>query len=411
MPSNIVVEAMNKAKMLRTMCKLTPSKNVYLPFTVILVEICTLAAPEARKAAAELVFCAVKKTESLIENGVDPQLPPKVLEGLEKFESGLVAIHSHIESIPEASTKAMKFRLSALAFYLKSKHLQAKSSRVHQALVKLSAKPQSSAFRNEWILEAVSFTTRAAGTLVDIPVLNVLKPVVGMTALICDTAKVVKSNREAAIELAEHAQNVTNSIMERVNATDEDFLEVLHRTLDKIQKFLDALKRRRGGVVLLALGAKDKDQFATLHLALDRALQVLTTSQTTRAVDLVRTNTADLTAVRATVTSVGEDVKRVAVKEIAQGRPPTTAGGGHYLYGGHRPPRRPPRRLHRLSPPPSSPPPSSLLTPSPAPLPSRVHAAIKLPPPSTTRPTRHTATPAHHPDAPARRPDPRPRPY
>ncbi|KAJ7020402.1 hypothetical protein C8F04DRAFT_1275115 [Mycena alexandri] len=96
--------------------------------------------------------------------------------------------------------------------------------------------------------------------------------------------------------------------------------------------------------------------------------------------------------------------------EIAQGRPPTTAGGGHYLYGGHRPPRRPPRRLHCLLPPPSSPPP-----PSPAPLPSRVRAAIKPPPPShhpsTTRPARHTATPAHHPDAPARRPDPRPRPY
>ncbi|KAJ7044371.1 hypothetical protein C8F04DRAFT_1174802 [Mycena alexandri] len=95
--------------------------------------------------------------------------------------------------------------------------------------------------------------------------------------------------------------------------------------------------------------------------------------------------------------------------EIAQGRPPTMAGGGHYLYGGHRPPLRPPRRLHRLSPPSSSP-----LTPSPAPLPSRVRAAIKPPPPShhpsTTRPARHTATPAHHPDTPARRPDPRPRP-
>ncbi|KAJ7028762.1 hypothetical protein C8F04DRAFT_1265722 [Mycena alexandri] len=96
--------------------------------------------------------------------------------------------------------------------------------------------------------------------------------------------------------------------------------------------------------------------------------------------------------------------------EIAQGRPPTMAGGGHYLYGGHRPSRRPPRRLHRLSPPSSS-----LPTPSPAPLPSQVHAAIKPPPRHITHQQHvpHVTPPLPHitPDAPARRPDPRPRPY
>ncbi|KAJ7028799.1 hypothetical protein C8F04DRAFT_1117992 [Mycena alexandri] len=316
MPSNIVAEAIIKAKTLRTMCKLTPSKKVYLPFTAVLVKICRAATPESRREAAELVLCTVKMTESLVENGVDQQLPPQVLEGLEKFESALVAIRSHVESIPEGNTKARKLRLLALAFHLKSARLRAELIQAHKALVKMSVKHKTSASRKECVLEAISFTTRAAGAIVEIPVLNVLKPVVGMTALICDTAKVVNSNREAAIELAEHAQNVTNSIVKCVNpmTRNEDSLEVLHRALDKIQKFLDALKRCRGGVLSFVLAGKDKEKFATLHLALDRALQVFTSSQAIKAVEIVRTNSTGLAVATATVTSVREDVKRIAVK-------------------------------------------------------------------------------------------------
>ncbi|KAJ7779024.1 hypothetical protein B0H16DRAFT_802754 [Mycena metata] len=179
--------------------------------------------------------------------------------------------------------------------------------------------PQSSASRNERIIETVSFTTRVAAAIVEIPVLNLAKPVVGMMALICDTAKVVNSNREAAIELAEHAQNVTNFIVAPVPAGDENSLEVLRGTLDKIQKFLDALKRRRGGVISFVLAAKDKDQFATLNLALGQALQVFTSSQTIKAVGIVRTHSEDFATIKATVTSVGEDVKRVDVKLAGTG--------------------------------------------------------------------------------------------
>ncbi|KAJ7779051.1 hypothetical protein B0H16DRAFT_802926 [Mycena metata] len=314
MASNVAVKAMNKAQILRTMCATTLDKTLYLGLADRLVEICAVAAPDSRKAATELVLFAVKKTESLVENGVDTQLPPKVLEGLEKYESTLVAIRTHIESIPEQSTKARKLRLSTLAFRLETEHLQGKLSRVHKSLMKLSAKPQSSASRNEHILETVSFTTRVAAAIVEIPVLNLAKPVVGMTALICDTAKVVNSNREAAIELAEHAKNVTNSIVARATAGDENSLEVLRGTLDTVQTFLDTWKDGHGRVASLVFATKDKDQFASLHLALDRALQVFTSSETIKAVDIVRTHSEDFATIKATVTSVGEDVKRVVVK-------------------------------------------------------------------------------------------------
>ncbi|KAJ7778992.1 hypothetical protein B0H16DRAFT_1500754 [Mycena metata] len=324
--ASIVVQTMTRANTLQTLCKTTPEKALYLCLTDRLVEICTLVTSGSRMATAALVFFAVKKTESLVENGVDAQLPPKVLEGLEKFESILVAIRTHIESIPEQSTKARKLRLSALAFRLKTEHLQGKLSRVHKSLMKISAKPQSYASRNERILETVSFTTRVAAAIVEIPVLNLVKPVVEMTALICDTAKVVKSNREAAIDLAEHAQNVTNSVVARATAGDENSLEVLCGALDKIQKFLDTWKDRRGGVASLVLAAKDKDQFAGLHLALDRALEVFTSSQTIKTADLVRTSTADLAVVRATVTSVEDDVKHVIVKIFVDGNSQDSVG-------------------------------------------------------------------------------------
>ncbi|KAJ7778994.1 hypothetical protein B0H16DRAFT_1448544 [Mycena metata] len=105
------------------------------------------------------------------------------------------------------------------------------------------------------------------------------------------------------------AQNVTNSVVERVKTEDgedgeEKYLLVLRNALEKIQKHLNMLKRRRRGVSFV-LAAKDKDQFASLHLALDQAVQVFTSSQTIKGVDLVRTHSEDFATIKATVTSVG----------------------------------------------------------------------------------------------------------
>jgi hypothetical protein len=47
----------------------------------------------------------------------------------------------------------------------------------------------SSASRNECILEVAMLGVRAAGAICDIPGVNFLKPVFGMVAVICDTAK------------------------------------------------------------------------------------------------------------------------------------------------------------------------------------------------------------------------------
>jgi hypothetical protein len=60
---------------------------------------------------------------------------------------------------------------------------------VFQQLALAGKSPTSDASRNESILELISLSTRVAGAICDVPVLNFLKPMVGIAALICDTAK------------------------------------------------------------------------------------------------------------------------------------------------------------------------------------------------------------------------------
>jgi hypothetical protein len=63
----------------------------------------------------------------------------------------------------------------------------------------------SAVARNESILELVSLSTRVAGAICDVPVLNFLKPVVGIAALICDTAKVTLKMHSSLILLTRPA--------------------------------------------------------------------------------------------------------------------------------------------------------------------------------------------------------------
>ncbi|KAJ7176906.1 hypothetical protein C8R46DRAFT_1077670 [Mycena filopes] len=320
MSSPIVVQALNRANTLRTLCETTPTKDVDLILVDSLIDVCNAAIPECRKLSSSVVMHAVELTESLVKHGVDRRLPPEVLSGLERFQSALLEIRTHVESIPVQRTKTGKSELptsSRIAFRYKSAQLQAKLTSVHKTLMKLSAKRRSSPSRNECILEVAAFTARAAGAIFELPVLSFIKPVPVLAALICDTAKTVNSNRDAAIELADHARNVTNSSVARAADTgvaDEDSLVELRLILRQIQEFLDALKHRRGRrgrVVSFILAGKDKERFTTLNLALDRALDVFTSSQTISTVQLVRANTAEFAVWKIMMNSVEQEVKQL----------------------------------------------------------------------------------------------------
>ncbi|KAJ7691811.1 hypothetical protein B0H17DRAFT_555689 [Mycena rosella] len=145
------------------------------------------------------------------------------------------------------------------------------------------------ASRSDCVLELLSLSTRAAGSVCEAPALNFLEPLVGIAALICDTAKVVKSNSDAAVELTKHAGAVTKCVVDRASVMDaaaadgRDALEALTSALQDIQTYLTLLKKPRRRLVPWIFANLEKERFAQLNRALDKARQILSTAVDVRA--------------------------------------------------------------------------------------------------------------------------------
>ncbi|KAF8201132.1 hypothetical protein K438DRAFT_1965654 [Mycena galopus ATCC 62051] len=306
MSSRKLAEALTSALRLREICQTTPSLNAYQRIAKIAVEVCASATPSTRKKVYALAAHAVKRTDTLIKNEADIPMSDECKKGLDKFERH--RIRQHIESVPERGTKFPKFGPS-LTFLRESARLKGELDRVYKRLTpKAFVAP-----RNDCVLELATMGTRAASALCDIPIpgVNFLKPVVGMVSLICDTAKTVDGNRAAALALARHAKDVTNSIVEKVSngEKDADSVAALRLTLEDVHAFLKLLQGRPR-VASWILAAKDKDRFTELNSALDRALTVFCSAQSIGITTIVRDNTQELTTLVATVHRVEDDVKR-----------------------------------------------------------------------------------------------------
>ncbi|KAJ7776694.1 hypothetical protein B0H14DRAFT_2964049 [Mycena olivaceomarginata] len=264
MPSNKLAEAFTSAQRVRDLCQTTQSIHAYQRISILAVEVC---------ATLELIRC-------------------------------------HIESVPERGNKPskVKFGLSALTFRHESARLKAQLDRVYQSL---TSKARTRA-RNEYILEVATLGTRVAGAVCEIPLpaLSFLKPVVGLVVLICDTAKTMNGNNIAAVALVHHAEEVTHSVVERA---EKEHTNNNAAFVDNLRLFLERLKSRRRATAWL-MAVKDKDRFAELNSALDRALAVFCGSQkgVTRAITAsVHGNRQELATLLATVNRVEEDVKRM----------------------------------------------------------------------------------------------------
>ncbi|KAJ7640693.1 hypothetical protein DFH06DRAFT_620037 [Mycena polygramma] len=257
-------------------------------------------------------------------------MTPEFQLGLANFERALDDIRRYIESMPEqASSKSLKFRFSAVKFDRESWRLKGTLNAAYKALIELPKKSKSAvpsgASRTEGILEIAAFGTRAAAAICDVPVPGLAfgKPAVAIVGLICETVKTVKSNRTSAHALARHAQNVTDSIVDRAHTTEHDgSLTELCRALQQVQEFLTILQNRRR-VTSWAFAVKDRDRFTELNSMLDRALQVFSASENLVTSEIVRSNTQQLVTVVATVNRVETDVQRTmtlvhsSLKEIA----------------------------------------------------------------------------------------------
>ncbi|KAJ6562544.1 hypothetical protein B0H19DRAFT_99469 [Mycena capillaripes] len=195
----LLAEATVNAQVLHTFCETTPSMNAYQALVASAVDLCRAATPDSRKKASSLAAHTVKRTARVIESGIasGASVSSSLAHGqnLDKFKSTPDNIHKHIESIPEQGLKPQKFRLSTVKFSLESARLKKELDRVY-ALINT---PRKSAARNPCVVEIATIGTRAAGVLCDIPGLNLLRPVVGMVGLICETAKVSNSIQDLIV--------------------------------------------------------------------------------------------------------------------------------------------------------------------------------------------------------------------
>ncbi|KAJ7439342.1 hypothetical protein FB451DRAFT_149388 [Mycena latifolia] len=280
------------AEDLRKFCATTPGMNSYQPIATSAVEVCTAAASVKARKAGRLAAYSVDRTELLISRMVNVPISSDILQSLEIFEQKLGAIRRHIEQMPVRSGKKAML-LVGYKFQRETRRLKAELENHLYALLAMSNTLSPSASRSECVLELVSLTTRAAGAICEAPVLNFLKPLVGIAALICDTAKCVKGNHDAAADLAKHASIVTKCIVDRASAAsatgNEEALEALKLALEDIHLYLTFLGKPRRRLAPWVFAYKEKDRFIQLKGALDKALamfsaaKILSTSEDVRA--------------------------------------------------------------------------------------------------------------------------------
>ncbi|KAJ7135751.1 hypothetical protein C8R44DRAFT_768960, partial [Mycena epipterygia] len=280
--------------------------NAYQPIAASAVEVCAAAALVKMKNADKVAGYVVDRTTVLVNGMVDVPLSEEILQSLEIFEQKLDAIRRYIGQMPAGSGKKAKI-LGGYKFKREisplKKDLERQMNLAHAG--KSSKSPGIS--RSDCILELASLSTRAAGAICEAPVLNFLKPVVGVSELICDTAKSVKSNRDAAVELANYASAVTQCILQRaptMDGTSGDALKALKLTLDDIQSYLDVLRKPRRRVTSWILANQEKDRFVRLNGALDKALAMFSSTTILSTAEDVRANTHTLSTLISTVGNV-----------------------------------------------------------------------------------------------------------
>ncbi|KAJ7176224.1 hypothetical protein C8R43DRAFT_975243 [Mycena crocata] len=303
------------------MCERDPRMSLYQPIAASAVEVCAAAKLDQRSATAALAVYAVDKVALLIHFDDIMQASSAERQVLESLERSLDSIRRHIENLPRTTSQSLnpktlyKFHRSANQLKAELKgHLNAISEKTtNTSTIRLSS-------RNDNLIELAAVSIRVAGAICEAPGLTFVKPVVGIVALICDTAKSVKSNREAAADLAKHASDVMSCVVDRVQESNwkfpEESLNVLRLALENIQTYLVILHKRRRPVSWV-LAAQERDRVFQLNQALDKALALLTASQVLGTLETVQdigqnvqANTNQIGALALTVNDFESGVNR-----------------------------------------------------------------------------------------------------
>ncbi|KAJ7248953.1 hypothetical protein C8J57DRAFT_1724057 [Mycena rebaudengoi] len=298
-----LAEASANARQLCTICQTDPLMSVYQPIAISALQICGAAGSSTDKKLLKLALYAVDKTALLLNRSPVGPIAREFLALLEAYERILDSIKRHIENAQISTNKwGNLFSRNRTSSRLKN------GLKSQLKTMRLTEGPSSLAIptRADNAVEILSASLRASTIICEAPLLNFLKPIIGIAALICETAKTVKSNRDAAEELAKHAINVTNCVVQRAlkheifSDTNEDALNILKGALEDVHSYLTFLNKRRHAISWL-LAAQEKDRVVQLNAGLDWALSLFTTTCVLSSNECVRSNTIQLDVLASTV--------------------------------------------------------------------------------------------------------------
>ncbi|KAJ7256278.1 hypothetical protein C8J57DRAFT_1721481 [Mycena rebaudengoi] len=312
-PPTRLAEASATARQWCTICQTNPRMSVYQPIAVSAFEICVAVGSSTDTKLMKLALYAVDETALLLNSSQVGLVPPEFLALLEAYERHgthfeiLDNIRRHIENAQISTNK----RGNIFSRHITSSRL--KNELKNQLKTMLHGSQLALPTLRENTVEILSVSLRASAVICEAPPLNFLKPIVGLAALICETAKTAKSNRDAAEELAKRAINVTNCVVERAWKTEifldanEDALNGLKGILEDVHSYLIFLNKRRRAMSWM-LATQEKDRVAQLNAVLDRALSLFTTTCVLSSNEclrssneLVRSNTIQLDVLGSTV--------------------------------------------------------------------------------------------------------------
>ncbi|KAJ7249994.1 hypothetical protein C8J57DRAFT_1668488 [Mycena rebaudengoi] len=289
-PPTRLDEASANARQWCTICQTNSLMSVYEPIAISALKICGAAGSSTDKKLLKLALYAVDETALLLNRSPVPQ---EFLALLEAYERILDSIRRHIENAQISTNKRGNlFSRNRTSSRLKN------GLKSQLKTMCLTEGPSSPAIptRADNAVEILSASLRASTIICEAPPLNFLKPIIGIAALICETVKTVKSNREAAEELAKHAINVTNCVVQRASKheifsdTNEDALNILKGALEDVHSYLMFLNK-----------PQEKDGVVQLNAGLDRALSLFTTTCVLSSNECVRSNTIQLDVLASTV--------------------------------------------------------------------------------------------------------------
>ncbi|KAF7298901.1 hypothetical protein MIND_00838100 [Mycena indigotica] len=245
---------------------------------IALVELCIAVetAQSRRKRAISMATVAVELLAPILQKAHDGEL--KVEDTvfkhlLEEITTTLGRMRSFVEQHPGFLNPLETFQLRQ----------QLKKS--CKAVLRLSKSHNST--KSSTILKVVDLSAQIAVAVCDAPVLNAFKPIANVVALISNRAMAVKANREAAAALAQHAENVTTSVLKYavLAGGSEAELEALQSALQDTATLLDT---QHSKYTAWFSATSDSARFASVNAKLDKALAVYTAREAVEVKILLR---------------------------------------------------------------------------------------------------------------------------